>query len=117
MAKTIKTVEDFQKYFSAVAKRAGGEEFYDVDVVIFNIASALLRYKDENKPIKVFMREGDTKNVCWFYGGGDRYCLAYNHSHHGIELREESTQGRVLYVFNNDTSLERVLSTFKGLTE
>ena len=59
--------------------------------------------------------QGDMKNVLWVRIGGKRYALSYNHEASSIEVRERTTQGKVLASFTNANTAQEVKAFFGGL--
>ena len=108
MATAVTEVEVLRQYIGGVMKRAdhhaGG-----VDEVVLALIGAILWRKDADQGIKVLT------NVLWVHFNDKRYAFSYNHSSGQIEMREGSTHGSVLHVFDNSVSAAQVKSIFEDL--
>ncbi len=114
MALTVTEVEELRQYLCGVMNRAD-HHAGNVKEIALALAGAILWRKDDNKPIKVMVHSGETKNVLWVHIGGQRYVFSYNHEAGEIEMREENTQGTTLHRFTNATPLSCVMAIFKAL--
>jgi hypothetical protein len=106
-------VQQLREYLRGVMDRAD-HHAGNVNEVILAIAGAVVWRKDD-ETLEAFAREGQTKNVLWARIGGRRLTFSYNHEEQTIEVRENSTRGRVLRSFNNDDSAAAVAEFFRGL--
>jgi hypothetical protein len=86
----------------------------NVDAVALTIAGAIVWRMDDDPP-EAFTREGHTTNVIWARINGQRFAFSYNHTDETIEVREGTTQGRVLRAFSNADSANDVLTFFRAL--
>lgn len=114
MALTVKEVEGLRTYLNGVMERAD-HHAGAVNEIALALAGAILWRKDDEEPIKVMAREGKTTNVLWVRIGGNRYAFSYNHETGKIEMREGSTQGMTLHIFDNSTPLASVRTIFEKL--
>ena len=113
MPKMITEVDILRDYMRGVMDRADHHAL-NVNEIILAIAGAVIFRKDAD-PLEVMTREGEMKNVLWFKVNGLRYALSYNHDSNKIELRQGTTQGKVIESFSNATPLNHVSSVFSGL--
>ena len=114
MALTVTEIEELRSYLQGVMARAD-HHAGKVKHVALALAGAILWRKNDDEPIKVMVREGQTTNVLWVRIGSTRYALSYNHDAALIEMREGSTQGPTIQTFDNQTSLSSVYSFFEAL--
>ena len=112
MPTTVSAVDALQQYVQGVMDRAH-HHANNVDQICLAIAGAVIWRKDGD--LEVLEREGELKNVLWVRVNGKRYALSYNHVQGSIEVRERSTQGKLLKAFTNATSLTDVKQFFGSL--
>ncbi len=86
----------------------------NINEIALAVAGAIVWRKD-GEPIKVMSREGNITNVLWVKIGGKRYAFSYNHQTGAIDIREGSTQGRVINAFTNATPLADLRRIFENL--
>ena len=114
MALTVTEIEELRAYLKGVMDRAdhhaGG-----VSESALALTGAILWRKNDEEPIKVMVREGETTNVLWVRIGMKRYAFSYNHAMRHIELREGGLQGPTLHTFTNNTALSEVRAVFQKL--
>lgn len=108
----VAEVDVLQEYLKGVLGRAD-HHARGVDLISLALAGAVVWRKVGT--LEVMEREGETKNVLWFRTEKSRYALSYNHKAGTIELREKTTQGRVLASLTNDTTLSELRMLFEGL--
>lgn len=113
MPTPVKDVDILRDYLGGVVSRAD-HHAEAVNEVALALAGAIVWRKDD-EPIEVMAREGEMKNVLWFRVDGKRFAVSYNHDAHTIELRESSTQGRVIGSFSNATSNADIRRIFRAL--
>ena len=106
-------VQQIREYLRGVMDRAV-HHAGNVDEIALAIAGAVIWRMDDN-PLEVFAREGQIKNVLWVRIDGQRLAFSYNHEEETIEVREGTTQGRVLRSFSNNNSAGDVVEFFRGL--
>lgn len=106
-------VHQIREYLRGVMDRAE-HHAGNVHEVVLTIAGAVIWRKDD-EPLEAFARGGQTKNVLWARIGGRRLAFSYNHVEQTIEVREGTTQGRVLRSFSNDDSVADVIEFFRDL--
>jgi hypothetical protein len=53
--------------------------------------------------VEVWQRSGKIGRSCWVTIGGNRYCFSYNYRAGVIDLRNNSTQGNIIFQFDNNT--------------
>ena len=54
--------------------------------------------------VEVIERLGNLGRTCWVTLGGKRYLFSYNHDDEKIDLRDRTTQGRVIFQFDNQST-------------
>jgi len=112
MALTITQLNEFTDYFNKVMDKGLHHAPNIIDAILTIAGAVVLKATD----IKVLERDGDTKNVMWFYIGNNRYALSYVHDDGGrIELRENSIQGAPRFSFNNDSTTRSIREAFNTL--
>jgi len=114
MPLSVKDVSEMQKYINGVMERSN-HHAGNVNEVVLAMAGAIVWKKDTDKPIQVMIHEGETKNVLWIYINRTRYAFSYNHKSGQIELRKGSTQGKVLYSFDNASTVSQIKQIFETL--
>jgi hypothetical protein len=114
MALTVTEIEELREYLRGVMDRAD-HHAGTVNEVALALAGAILWRKNDDEPIKVMVREGETTNVLWVRIGPKRYALSYNHTSRQIELREGGLQGPTLHTFTNATPMSSVRTIFESL--
>ena len=115
MPQTVTTVDILQEYLIGVISRAE-HHANNVNEICLAIAGAVVWRKEGD--IQVLAREGDMKNVLWFWVGGERFALSYDRDHEGgpaIVVRDSNTQGRELAAFTNASSIADVKQFFGNL--
>jgi hypothetical protein len=50
-----------------------------VNEVIYPLAGLIVRYKDPERPLEAYERQGEMLNVLWAYFNGVRHAFVYNH--------------------------------------
>jgi hypothetical protein len=113
MAVQVNDVDALKSYHEAAMGRAKHHPG-NVDGVILALSGAILWKKDAD-PIEPMGSEGDTKNVLWVQFNGIRYGFSYNHTARTVELRNDSTDGAILYSFSNATPYADIISAFDTL--
>ena len=111
---TIQDVNTLQEYIQGVMARAS-DHAGQVTAIALALAGAIVWRKDNDDPIEVMEVDGELKNVLWVRIGGSRYAFSYKHNTGQIEMREGTTQGRVIQTFDNGTSVTQVESVFRNL--
>ncbi len=106
-------IQQLRDYLRGVMDRAE-HHAGNVDAIALAIAGAII-WRMDDEPLEAFAREGQTKNVLWARFNGRRLAFSYNHTDETIEIRENSTQGRVLRSFSNDNSASDVADFFRNL--
>ncbi len=106
-------VQQLREYIRGVMNRAE-HHAGNVDEIILAIAGAVI-WRMDDEPLEAFTREGETKNVLWMHINGKRLAFSYNHEEETIEVREGTTQGRVVRSFSNDDSTSDVAEFFRSL--
>ena len=110
MPQQVTDIDVLRNYLRGVMDRAD-HHAQDVNEVALAVAGGVVWRKDDD-PLEVMTRDGEMKNVLWFRVNGKRYALSYNHDTGEIELRENTTQGKVVASFNNTMSNAQVRSIF-----
>jgi hypothetical protein len=114
MPLTVTEIEQLRNYINGVMTRAD-HHAGPVNEIALALAGAIIWRKDDDEPIKVMARDGETKNVLWARINGQRYAFSYNHSAGQIEMRRGSTQGQILQAFSNTTPLAELKRVFENL--
>ncbi|NQE47512.1 hypothetical protein [Herbaspirillum rubrisubalbicans] len=114
MALTVTEIEELRSYLNGVMNRAD-HHAGAVNEIALALAGAILWRKNDDEPIKVMVRDGQTTNVLWVRIGEKRYAFSYNHDAAQIEMREGSTHGQTLHTFTNATSLASIRTIFQSL--
>ncbi|MGJ0484319.1 MAG: hypothetical protein ACR65R_07280 [Methylomicrobium sp.] len=114
MALIVTEIEELREYFNGVMNRAD-HHAGNVNEIALALVGAILWRKEDDEPIKVMTRNGETTNVLWVGIKGIRYVFSYNHSKGQIEMRKDSIQGFTIHSFNNSTPLSSVRQIFAGL--
>ena len=114
MSLTVTEIEELRAYLKGVMDRAD-HHAGNVNEIALALVGAILWRKNDDEPIKVMVREGETTNVLWVRIGQKRYAFSYNHTERCIELREGGLQGATLYIFSNGTPLSDVRKIFETL--
>lgn len=114
MALTVKEIEELRAYLNGVMDRAN-HHAGPVKEIALALAGAILWRKDDDKPLKVMVRNGETKNVLWVYINGLRYAFTYDHGLQQIEMRNDNLQGAATHTFTNATPLSDVYRVFNAL--
>lgn len=114
MALAVTGIDELRAYLCGVMDRAD-HHAGDVQEIALALAGAILWRKDDDKPIKVMVHNGQTKNVLWVSIDGTRYAFSYDHAGVAIEMRQGTLQGQTLHTFTNSTSLSHVYRIFKQL--
>lgn len=110
--RTITAVNELQAFLERVISRAD-DRAPDVNRVILVLASAVIWAKDG--PIELADREGNLGNHLWFPARGRRYCLAYSHNTHSIQVRSGSREGRSTYEFTNSSTAAQIFQAFSSI--
>ena len=113
MPKTVSDVDVLRTYIQGVMERAA-HHADNVSHVVLALAGAIL-WRMDDEPLKVLEREGEMKNVLWARVDGERYAFSYNHETRTIDMRQGSTQGRLVHAFSNATPLQEIIAIFAGL--
>ena len=110
----VDDVTTLQNYLVGVVRRADhhGE---NVRHVVLALVGAIVLFKNPDRNIKVFAREGSTGNVLWVYVAESKYAFSYDHPSRSIVLKQGSTQGEVLAHFTNATTIPEILDVFEHL--
>lgn len=114
MAFTVTEIEELRQYINGVMDRASHHAGRVNDIALA-LTGAILWRKDDDEPIRVMTKDGETKNVLWVRINGNRYAFSYNHEAGKIEMRKGSVQGAVLHSFSNTTLLSKVKQIFEDL--
>lgn len=109
---TITTINELQAFLEHVISRAD-DRAPDVNRVILVLAGAVIWAKDG--PIELADREGAFGNQLWFPSRGRRYCLAYSHNTHSIQVRSGSREGRSTYEFTNASTAAEIFQAFSSI--
>lgn len=112
MPTAVSAVDALQEYIRGVMARAE-HHANNIDEICLAIAGAVVWRKDGD--LRVMARSGNMKNVLWLQVNGQRYALSYNPTLRQIEVRQRTTQGRVLAAFTNAKPLANVKQFFESL--
>ncbi|MCL2715205.1 MAG: hypothetical protein FWD68_11625 [Alphaproteobacteria bacterium] len=101
------------QYIVGMMRRAA-HHARNVEAVIPALRGFVEQFGENIKPL---VRNGDPKNTSWFdsKATGKHYAWRYDHALNQIELRENTTRGRIVAFFDNSTSNTDILTTFKTL--
>ena len=110
----VEDVSTLQTYLSGVVQKAG-HHAENVRYVAVALVGAIVLFKDADREIKVFTREGEMANVMWVHIHGSQYVFSYEHKSQSIVLKRGNTQGEVVVHFTNATTIPDILHTFEGL--
>lgn len=114
MPRQVDDVTTLQTYLAGVVRRADhrGE---NVRHVILPLIGAIVLFKNPDRHIRVYEREGSTGNVLWVYIGDTQYAFSYDHLSDSIVLKHVTTQGQVLAQFTNATTIPEIENIFEEL--
>jgi len=113
MPKEVTEIDVLRNYLRGVMDRAD-HHAQDVNEVALSVAGGIIWRKDD-QPLEVLVREGEMKNVLWFKINGKKYALSYNHDTREIELRDDTTRGKVVASFSNTKTTAEVRVIFDRL--
>lgn len=113
MPHQVTDVDVLRSYITGVMSRAD-HHADSVNEISLALVGAIVWRKDD-APIEVMTRAGEMKNVLWVCINGTRFAFSYNHDSAEIELREGSTQGRLVASFSNATPCGEVRRVFEIL--
>ena len=113
MAVKVNTVDQLQKYFLGVVKRADHHAPL-VKEIIYSLLGVIVLKKDEGTNIEVRGNDEDaTGNILWVSIGGTRYALRYEHGNGGsIEVRKNSYNGDIVLTITNFTTVQEIINAF-----
>ena len=104
MARQLTTNAQIDRYILKVIADAA-HHAGDVQNVIMPLSRAVrARMNLGVDTIEVWERSGQIGRSCWVTINGNRYCFSYNYRVGRIDLRKQSTQGALIYQFDNYTS-------------
>lgn len=111
MAVSIESIEELNKYFSGVVKRAEHHagEVNDIiypllGFVILKASYIKARFYREN-PANVLTVEIDNR----------MYCIMYSHGNECIEIRENNLNGKTLCSFDNSSTIKDIKNFFNNI--
>lgn len=110
----VDDVTTLQNYLMGVVQRAD-DHGKNVRHVVLPLVGAIVLFKNPDRHIKVFTREGSTANVLWVHIGQSQYVFSYEHPSESIVLKRGTTQGDVLAHFTNATTIPEIVHVFEGL--
>jgi len=113
MPTPVNDVQKLKEYLSGVMNNAE-HHGQTVDTICLALFGAILWRKDSEDMVAL-EREGEMKNVIWVKIGGNKYAFSYNHDTKQIDMRERTTQGRIVHSFSNSTPLSEVKEVFQRL--
>jgi len=67
--------------------------------------------------IEVYERNGKLARTCWITLAGNRYVFSYHYAEKKIDLRERSLQGRSIYQFDNQTTVQEIAEIVATLAD
>jgi hypothetical protein len=108
MAKTINTIKELQQYFKGVEGRAK-HHAKKVKEIIYPALCLIIAYFDPDFDIKVM------SNVIWVHINGTRYAFSYEPSKSIIQIKKNSTKGKVLYSIDNSLTVKELINIFESL--
>ena len=110
----LRTVEDFQNYFSGVEYRAD-HHAKEVNSVLLSLAGAVLLFKDPGTTLESRTYRGSPANVLFAKFRGKRIAFKYDHISRTVQIRKGTTRGTLLAKFNNKSSSNEILEIFRKL--
>ena len=103
MARKLKTDRQIDAFIEKVIDEAKHHAL-NVHKVILPLSEEVRERLDlKSDKVEVFERNGNLARTCWVVINGARYVFSYNYEAEQIELRDRTTQGRVLFSFENGT--------------
>jgi len=114
LAKTLLSVNDLQDYLATLNRKAD-HHAKSVEAITLMLAGAVVMLKNSGSDIKVLERDGETKNLMWVEINGNKYAFAYNGSDAAVDIRQNSSRGKVIVSLNDSMPLKEVYSLVKKL--
>lgn len=102
-----------REYFNGVLGRAD-HHAQEVEEVALTLMGAVI-WKGKEDSIEVRSVGERTGNMLWFETNKGRYSFKYDHSEKKIELREKTSNGPIVAIFDNTISANTVYSIFTEL--
>ena len=102
-----------REYFNGVLGRAD-HHAQEVEEVALTLMGAVI-WKAKENSIEVRSVGEKTGNMLWFETNRSRYSFKYDHSDKKIELREKTSNGPIVSIFDNTITANTVYSIFDNL--
>lgn len=99
---TDQEIDDFIKKVIEAAQHHGRNVEHVIKPLSDEVRQRLNLQPDK---VEVWERNGKLARTCWVTLQGARYVFSFNYKSKKIELRQHSTQGAVLFDFDNSTSI------------
>lgn len=116
MSEAIESTRRMQRYLQGVISDAH-HHAEKVENIVTTLAGAVMLYKDEDKPIRVYTHNGNVANVAWVWFKGQKYSFSYDYGTHRILFKKNGLQGTTVRAFNNNTGVEEVMDYFERLSD
>ena len=104
----LETVSQINTYINKIHEKAQ-HHARNVEPIIIPLAKAVLERLDLNHDkVEVSTRLGNVANACWVTISGTEYFFSYNQKTKKIEIREKTTQGKVIWTFDKQTPIVNI---------
>ena len=113
MAVKVETADLLKEYFTGVLERAD-HHAQGVQEICLALMGAVI-WKGRANSIEVRSVGERTGNMLWFETDKGRYSFKYDHSEKKIELREKTSNGPIVSIFDNTIDANTVYSIFSEL--
>lgn len=104
MARQLTSNADIDSFISRVILEANHHALGVAQVIKPLSDEVRQRLRLSVDKVEVYEREGKLARTCWVTINSNRYVFTYNYTAKKIELRARSTQGALLYQFDNQAS-------------
>jgi len=104
VARLLRTKREINQYVASVVK-AARHHAPNVSKIIEPLADAVVERLDSGDTVKVYERNGEIARTCWVTINSRRCCFSYLYSDEKVVLKDGTTQGDVLFEFDNRTTL------------
>ena len=113
MSIKMDSVGILREYFNGVLGRAD-HHAQEVEEVALTLMGAVI-WKAKENSIEVRSVGEKTGNMLWFETNRSRYSFRYDHSDKKIELREKTSNGPIISIFDNTITANTVYNIFGDL--
>lgn len=108
MARRLRSDNEIDVYVARVIAQANHHATNVNQIVLPLSQSVRTRINLTMDKVEVFERMGHLGRACWITIGRFRWVFSYNYTTAQIELRENSTQGFIMDVFDNGTTQAQI---------